>query len=226
MGCRLYLEVPAEVILADETPGLTRLGAELAGTLDAADIACVLLRHGDLAPERLRAAVFALRDPVQERDIAFLVEDDPALAAETGCDGVHLGNYGLCKAARGRLGPEAVVGVGCGRSRHAAMVAGEQGADYVGFGDPALPLEDAPEPASDEGVAEDFDLPALLSWWQSLMTLPCVGFGARTPDEAAAQAAAGADFVSLGAPVWRDPEGPAAALGAAARAIASVRASC
>ena len=31
MDCRLYLEVPADVILADETPGLTRLGAELAG---------------------------------------------------------------------------------------------------------------------------------------------------------------------------------------------------
>jgi thiamine-phosphate pyrophosphorylase len=87
-------------------------------------------------------------------------------------------------AARRRLGDEAIVGVGVGvdsgTSRHDAITAAEGGADYVAFGAP--------------GAAAD---PELIGWWQEIMTLPCVVFGAAGPEDCARFAAAGADFVAV-----------------------------
>ena len=84
-------------------------------------------------------------------------------------------------AARQRLGEEAIVGVGCGASRHDAITAAEHGADYVAFGTAGQ----EPGPAEIE----------LIGWWQSIMTLPCVAFGAAAPGDCALLAGAGVDFV-------------------------------
>ncbi len=167
---RLYL-----VAAADCPP------AELTAALEAADIACVLLLAGQLDEDALRAAVEVLCPLAQARDVAVLLLDRVTLAAETGCDGVHLSDLESLAAARQRLGTEALIGVGCGASRHDAITAAERGADYVAFG--------APEP--DPSPADQ----ALLGWWQPLMTLPCVGFGAAAPEDCARLASAGADFV-------------------------------
>ena len=121
----------------------------------------------------------------QERDVAVLLQDRVSLAAETGCDGVHLSDPKDLAAARRRLGAEALVGVGCGASRHDAITAAERGADYIAFGAPKGTATPDPRPAD----------PALLGWWQPLMTLPCVAFGAAAPVDCARLAAAGADFV-------------------------------
>jgi thiamine-phosphate pyrophosphorylase len=83
------------------------------------------------------------------------------------------------------------------------MLAGEAGADYVAF----------------EG--DEAELKDLLNWWQALMTLPCVALGGVTLDNAAALARAGADFLALEHPLWRHPEGPAAALEAFAARLAA-----
>ncbi|MGQ0660507.1 thiamine phosphate synthase, partial [Sphingosinicella sp.] len=113
---------------------------------------------GDFA-ERLRAALGAgpvaafqfrmkgvdqhdaarLAEPLQricaEQNVAFIVNDDMALAKRLGADGVHLGQSdGDPREARRLLGPGAQIGVTCHDSRHLAMEAGEAGADYVAFG--------------------------------------------------------------------------------------------
>ncbi|MHA1153450.1 MAG: thiamine phosphate synthase [Alphaproteobacteria bacterium] len=169
---RLYL-----VAAADYPP------PEFTAALEAADVACVLLLAGVLDEDALRAAVEVLGPLAQARDVAVLLQDRAELAAETGCDGVHLSDPKDLAAARQRLGAEALVGVGCGASRHDAITAAERGADYVAFG--------APAPNSDPAD------PALLGWWQPLMTLPCVAFGAAAPEDCARLAAAGADFVAV-----------------------------
>lgn len=184
---RLYL-----VAAADCPP------AAFSAALEAADIACVLLLEGQLEADALHAAVEGLCPLAQARDVAVLLLDRATLAAETGCDGVHLSDLKALAAARQRLGAEALIGVGCGSSRHDAISAAERGADYVAFG--------APEP--DSSAAD----PALLGWWQSLMTLPCVGFGAAAPEDCARLARAGADFVVV------TPELDLAACRAACRA--------
>jgi thiamine-phosphate pyrophosphorylase len=78
------------------------------------------------------------------------------------------------------------------------MVAGEQGADYVAFGD----LGERPGPAV-------YDL---LRWWSELFVLPCLAEVATTVEDCPGLARAGADLVAAGAGVWTDPEGAAAAV--------------
>ncbi len=157
--------------------------AKLTAALETADIACVLLLSGALDEAALRAAVEVLCPLAQARDVAVLLEDRVEMAAEIGCDGVQLSGPRALAAARRRLGDEAIVGVDCGASRHDAIAAAEGGADFVAFG--------APGP----GAAAD---PEPIGWWQEIMTLPCVAFGAAEPKDCARLAVAGADFVAVG----------------------------
>ena len=80
-----------------------------------------------------------LAEPLQAicaaRDVAFIVNDDVALAKRLNADGVHLGQGdGEPKDAREELGRDIQIGVTCHASKHLAMEAGEAGADYVAFG--------------------------------------------------------------------------------------------
>jgi len=192
---RIYLEVPAAALDAET---LGSWAARLTAALDGGAVACVLLRAGAADEARLAAAVERLRPIAQDRGVAFLLEGQPALAARSGCDGVHLEAPAAVATARAALGGDGIVGVDCGASRLVDMLVGEADADYVGFG--------GPRPAQAE----------LLSWWQALMTLPCVAFGAETLAEAREMARAGADFVALGEAFWSGRHDPAAAVAALA----------
>jgi thiamine-phosphate pyrophosphorylase len=185
---------------------LTGFAKLLAAALDGGDVACVQLRLKGLADDALCRAIDVLRPLAQRRGVAFLLNDRPDLAFETGCDGVHIGQqdapYGVARATVGR---DLIVGVTCHDSRHLAMEAAEAGADYVAFGAfyPTA-TKDAPTHADTE----------LLSWWSDLMEVPCVAIGGITVDNARPLVAAGADFLAVSAGVWNHPDGPAAAVAA------------
>ena len=151
------------------------------------------------AADGVVALLAPLRTLCVSHATAFIVRDRPGLALEMGADGVHLGSgAGDVQATRAALGRERILGVSCGVSRDAAMVAGEQGADYVAFGD----LGQRPGPEVYE----------LLRWWSDLFVLPCLAEVATTVDDCTRLAQAGADLVAVGEGVWTDPEGAAAAV--------------
>lgn len=133
-----------------------------------------------LAPGFGPHLVSDLRGIVQNRDVALLIEDDIEYAARSGADGVHLTNHLNVRYARERLGKDASIGAYCYASRHAAMEAGEQGADYVAFG-----------PGRAPEVAE------LTAWWSELSTLPVVIEGATDEVSARRVMEAGADFLAF-----------------------------
>jgi thiamine-phosphate pyrophosphorylase len=192
-GCQLLLIGP---------PGYDP--ARLAGPLDAAlavgGIAAFVLPVDRAAQQSdLVRQLAPLRAVCADHAVAFLVRDHVGLALEIGADGVHLGAGAAdVQATRAALGSERILGVSCGRSRDAAMVAGEAGADYVGFGD--------------LGQRPGHDLHELLQWWSELFVLPCLAEAATTQGDCAALVRAGADFVSAGESVWTDPAGAAAAV--------------
>jgi len=207
--CRLYLITPPRIDLAT-------FPALLASTLDAGDVACVQLRLKDVSDDAIRQAIDALRPIVQQREVAFILNDRPDLAAAGGCDGVHVGQEDASYAqARRIVGRDAIVGVTCHDSRHLAMVAGEDGADYVAFG--AFFDTTTKEP---KAHAE----PEILSWWQEMMEIPCVAIGGITVENCTALVKAGADFLAVSGGVWNHPEGPAAAVVAFNAAIAAAEA--
>jgi thiamine-phosphate pyrophosphorylase len=199
-ACRLYLITPSKI---DDLRGFAKLFGE---TLDGGDIACVQLRLKDLDDDAICRAVDHLRPEAQKRGVAFILNDRPDLAFETGCDGVHIGQTDMpYRAARGAIGPDRIIGVTCHASRHLAMEAAEAGADYVAFG--------AFYPTSTKQATTRAD-PELLSWWSGLMEVPVVAIGGISLDNAPPLIEAGADFLAVSGGVWNHAEGPKAAVAA------------
>lgn len=204
--CGLYLVTPDGI-------DPTAFADPLATALDAAPVACVQMRLKQVGDDDLRRAVDILRPVAQSREVAILLNDRPDIAAATGCDGVHVGQSDApYAAARATVGPDRIIGVTCHDSRHLAMTAAERGADYVAFGS-FFPTATKPNTYRPE--------PAILSWWQEIMEIPCVAIGGITPDNAAPLVAAGADFIAVCAGVWAHPDGPAAAVRAYDAAISA-----
>jgi thiamine-phosphate pyrophosphorylase len=194
--CQLYLISPLEV------------GGDFPGRLEQA------LGGGPVAAFQFRVkgvdqhAAARLAEPLhricEARQVAFIVNDDMALAKRLGADGVHLGQSdGDPREARALLGPAAQVGVTCHDSRHLAMAAGEAGADYVAFG--------AFFPTATKATAYRPD-PAILSWWSRLFEIPSVAIGGITPENGRVLVKAGADFLAVCSAVWDHPNGPGAAV--------------
>jgi thiamine-phosphate pyrophosphorylase len=194
---RLYLVTPPI-----DAPGL---GAMLAAALDAADVAAVLARVPAAGEATLIERVRAIAPAIQDRGVALLIDGHPASVVPAGADGVHVAGTAALDGALPGLKSGYIVGCGGLNSRHDAMVAGERGADYVMFGEPG---RDGRRPVFDALVDR-------VAWWAKLFEVPCVGW-AMNLDEVAALAAAGADFVAIGDGVWTDPDGPGAAVAAAA----------
>lgn len=197
MTCRLYLITPAKI-------ELRTFAEELRGALEAGDVACLQLRLKDIGDDEVRRAAEVLMPIAQARDVAFLINDRPDLAAELGADGVHIGQEDATYAeARGVLGRDKIVGVTCHNSRHLAMEGAEAGADYVAFGAFYPTQTKQPKAAAD---------PEILRWWSELMVVPCIAIGGITVDNGRPLVEAGADFLAVSAGVWAHPRGPAAAV--------------
>jgi len=196
--CRLYLITPPQ--LGD----LAVFAGRLEAALSAGDVAALQVRLKDASEAEITEAVRVLGPIARAHDAALILNDDPDLAARLGCDGVHVGQSDMpCAEARRRVGKDRTVGVTCHDSRHLAMEAAEQGADYVAFGAffPSS-TKDAPTRAE----------PETLSVWQETMQTPCVAIGGITAETARGLAAAGADFLAVSAGVWSHPEGEAQAV--------------
>ncbi len=200
---RLYVVTPRV-----EDPALFARDVDLA--LTAGDVAAVLLRLADGDERTQIARVKTIATAVQRRDVALLIDGHAEIAARAGADGAHISGIEAFVAALPLLKPDRIAGAGELLSRHDAMLAGESGADYVMFGEPdrrgrRLPFEELEE---------------RLLWWAEILEIPCVGYADR-PDEVAALARTGTDFVALGEWIWTEPKGVAAAIAVAAESLAA-----
>jgi len=194
--CRLYLITPPLI------DGRFRETLRLA--LGALDVACVQMRLKDVSDSEILKAGEELMPIVQQAGAAFIINDRPDLARTLGADGVHVGQEDASYAeARALLGPKAIVGVTCHDSRHLAMEAAEAGADYVAFG------AFFPTATKDAKTRAE---PELLTWWQEMMTVPCVAIGGITTENAPVLVEAGADFLTVASGVWDHAAGPAEAV--------------
>jgi thiamine-phosphate pyrophosphorylase len=183
---RLYLTTPQ---LADTSAFSPQLGI----ALDAGDIAAVLLRLAAADERTLINRAKSMAAPVQDKGAALLLDGRAELVARSGGDGAHLTGIVVFTDALAQLKPDRIAGVGGLASRHDAMLAAEQGADYVMFG----------EPGATGGRPAFESIEERVGWWAELFEIPCVGYAASI-DEIAPLVTAGADFVALGDFVWRD----------------------
>lgn len=197
LPCRLYLITPSQIDVRSFAPVLE-------AALDAGDVACLQLRLKGCTDDEILRAGETLMPLAQARGVAFIVNDRPDLAQRLGADGAHVGQDDMPYAqARAALGANRIVGVTCHDSRHLAMQAAEQGADYVAFG--AFFATPTKQPKT-------MAAPALITWWSELFEMPCVAVGGITPENGRALVEAGADFLAVSSGVWDHAQGPAAAV--------------
>jgi thiamine-phosphate pyrophosphorylase len=195
---RLYLITPPAF---DPDKFANKLEEALAG----GDVACLQLRLKDVEDDVIRRATKVLMPIAQTHDVAFLMNDRPDLAAELDCDGVHVGEEDMPYAeARRLLGPDRIIGVTCGNSRHRAITAAEAGADYVAFGAffPSL---------TKVGTKHRADV-EMLRDWSDATVVPCCAIGGITQENCGPLVEAGADFLAVISSIWSYPDGPGTAV--------------
>jgi len=183
---RLARELPArlELALAGLPPGL----------------AAVHLREKDLCGAALFELARRLLSVVREHGQRLVINDRADVALAAGADGVHLPSAGLPpEAARGLLGPSALVGVSC-HSADDLRRARDAGASFATFG----PVWDTPS-------KRRFGAPVGLSALAAGVTLglPLVALGGVTPDNSRLAREAGAAGVGV-IRAWLEGPDPAA----------------
>ena len=153
MALRYFLFAPKELAVRD-------VMACAKAACAAGDCASIVVHEGINKDE-----VVALQD----LGLAVLLADvEPRSVSYVKADGLHLSQaeFNLLDL-RMSLPKDSMIGLDCGTSRHLAMEAAEQGADYVGFRQKA---QTGGEP--------------LVKWWNDLAEIPAVPLDAASLEEA------------------------------------------
>jgi thiamine-phosphate pyrophosphorylase len=125
--CGLYGILDTGYVAADR---MTRMAVSLIeGGIDI-----LQLRAKKESRDEIRAMALEIAPICRQANVPFILNDHPDLVAETGADGVHVGqeDYPIADARR-LAGPGALVG----KSTHSleqALAAAAEAPDYIGFG--------------------------------------------------------------------------------------------
>jgi thiamine-phosphate pyrophosphorylase len=193
---QLYLISPPVIDLITFAPLLKEV-------LQAGDIPVFQLRLKPSTEAEIREAVKILMPICHAHDTAFVLNDSPTLAVSLGCDGAHIGKEDFeVKAARTLL-KDKILGVSCYNSKDRAMMAAENGADYVAFG------SFFPSPTKDTAPRADIDT---LEDWVFASDVPAVAIGGITPENCRPIIKAGAHFLAVCSGIWGYRDGAVAAI--------------
>ena len=174
--------------------------SKLAAVLDSTEIACLRLALATRDEDAILRAGDAVREIAHARDVAVVIETHILMVERLGLDGVHLTDGARSVRKVRKDLPDAIIGAGCGKTRHEGMSAGEAGADYVSFG----PVGQTP---LGDGSRAEFDL---FEWWSEMIEVPVVAEGALTA-ELVEKLGPVTDFFAVGEEIWTS-DNPAAAL--------------
>ncbi len=153
-----------------------------------------------------------LKKICHQNNCLFLLNDSCEVAAAVGADGVHLGaEDGSIAEIRKKFPTNFIIGASCYDSRHLAMEAGEQGADYISFGAFF---------SSKTKISRGKPTTEILEWASEMTDLPIVAIGGITEQNCSALIKAGADFLAVVSYVWDHPDGEVVAVQKLAEKIA------
>lgn len=120
----------------------------------------------------------------------FLQDVEPRIVSRLRADGLHVNTMEHpIVDLRMSLPRDAMVGVGCGVSRHMAMEAAEQGADYVAF---TQKKQTGGEP--------------LIKWWNDVFEIPSVPFDPAGVVDLATLLPQKPDFIRPMDEIWASPD--------------------
>jgi thiamine-phosphate pyrophosphorylase len=146
-------------------------------------------RAKDRDPEQKYWEAMDLLTLCRPLNTPLIINDDIALAKRTQADGVHLGKHDASiQEARELLGQDTIIGVSCYNEVARAVVAEQQGANYVAFG------RFFPSMSKPDAVQAD---PAILREAKQRIRLPVVAIGGIDQGNAQSLIDAGADALAV-----------------------------
>jgi len=175
--CTLYLVTDAGLLAGRDF--MSGVGEALAG-----GVTMVQLREKNLCGRSFYELAMAIRGLTRAYEAPLIINDRLDMALAVDADGVHLGQDDLpAKVARGLLGEGKLLGISAATLKE-ALLAEEQGADYVGVG--------AMFATTTKDDVRRVSLPQLLAIKQAL-AIPVVAIGGITAENARQVSATGVD---------------------------------
>lgn len=198
----VYLVTQQNASAGRSTPDVVRAAID-------GGVGVVQLREKHLPVRQRYELGLELRELTRDADVPLVVNDRVDLAQAIDADGVHLGDDDLpVPVARDILGEDAIIGRSVSFVED-AVAAEDAGADYLGVGSVYATgsKDDVPDDEYDIG-------PERVREIVDAVSIPMVGIGGITADNAEEVAAAGADGVAVITAITEasDPEAAARAL--------------
>lgn len=140
-----------------------------------------------------------LKKICQDYNCLFLLNDNLEIALDIGANGVHLGSSdGSISFARKNSPENFVIGASCYDSKHLAIKACEQGANYVSFGAffPSKTKISSGKPTTE-----------ILEWSNEILNVPSVAIGGITDENCHSLVKSKADFLAVISYIWDNPQG-------------------
>jgi len=192
MTTKLYLISPPKI-------NLQNFPSQLETALVTKQIPVFQLRLKNISDDEIIKTGKKLLAICRKYKTSFILNDRLDLALKIGADGVHLGlSDGAVSKARKNSPKNFIIGASCYDSKHNAMVAGEQGADYISFGTffPSKTKNSSGKPTTE-----------ILEWCRDYINIPTVAIGGITAENCASLIKAGADFLAVISYIWDHEKG-------------------
>jgi len=152
------------------------------------------LRLKDYELSKVKNIAKRCLDVCSKHDVLFVINDYVDLAIEIGAGGVHVGvDDENIRNIKNKTQDGFVVGASCYDSKHLAIQAVEQGADYISFG----AFFDSPTKKS-RGKPS----PEIIKWADDILNVSIVVIGGINDKNCGILANKGADFLAVISYIW------------------------
>ncbi len=133
----------------------------------------------------------------REYHVPFVINDNVDIAIASGADGVHVGQQDMeVSRVREKLGPGRIIGVSA-QTKQQAILAQEQGADYLGVG--------AVFPTGSKADAQDVSLDTLREICQAVQ-IPVVAIGGITKERICLLSGSGISGIAVISAIFASPD--------------------
>ena len=194
---QIYLISPPKIILSE-------FAVSLKNALSTNFVPVFQLRLKEYQEIEVAKIAKQIQKICKDYNCQLILNDYPNIALSLELDGVHLGKDDAKIAEVRKQVPDSfTIGASCYNSKHRAMQAGEDGANYLAFG--------AFFPTTTKKI-EYYANVELLQWATELLNLPIVAIGGITANNCCDLVANKADFLAVISFVWQHSLGEKVAL--------------
>jgi thiamine-phosphate pyrophosphorylase len=191
-------------LISPPTLEIKNFSSRLKSILETGLVPVFQLRLKNYQKNEVKKIAQELKKICRDNNCLFLLNDDLEAALDLGLDGVHIGvDDGSILLARKKSPKNFVIGASCYDSRHLAIDAGQQGANYISFGAFF---------SSNTKKSRGNPTTEILQWADEMLNLPIVAIGGIDDKNCSELTKFGADFLAVISYVWNHPQGEVVAI--------------